>query len=389
MPSKSKSPIEDLSRKVALFIQEGKETEQVDFKREWHSENERLLHDILCFANTIHNHDCYIIIGVDDDGTVFGVEKDLNRKKQVEILDLLSNTSFAGDNAPQIAVDTIHVDGKEIDVLTIFNSFDVPFFLRRKVKNYTILKEEYIYIRNGDKNTATNRNATYREIEALWKKRFLLLLPPLEQIRNRLENALEWTEGEGGYFNNYKPEFQIILDYPEEERTFTGEYYVFSQTNPSYRYGELKILFNQTILKNFQFVTLDGGRYKTTTPTWDFIYDSDKSDLWNSKLGYKYFLKDSLDYQLQQFLYDPSDSEEMIAKKRFDKVVLYFLNNEERLTFNAYVLENQVIIERLIENAENQYFSVESDNELYRIGCLKNLRTGFALNQMLILFRKQ
>ena len=35
-----------------------------DFKREWHSNNADLLHDIICYANNLVNRDCYIIIGI-------------------------------------------------------------------------------------------------------------------------------------------------------------------------------------------------------------------------------------------------------------------------------------------------------------------------------------
>ncbi|WP_227551589.1 ATP-binding protein [Metabacillus sediminilitoris] len=43
------------------------------YKQVWHKDNERLLHDILCFANTVHDRDCYIMVGISDDGKVIGL----------------------------------------------------------------------------------------------------------------------------------------------------------------------------------------------------------------------------------------------------------------------------------------------------------------------------
>ncbi len=121
--------------KIKSLINSSQEGDHWDFKQAWHTKNERLLHDILCFANTVHNENCYIIIGVSDTGEVVGVSEE-NRRKQVDILDLLANTVFAGDNTPEVRVDTIRLNGKEIDVLTILNSFNVPFYLKSKCKRY-------------------------------------------------------------------------------------------------------------------------------------------------------------------------------------------------------------------------------------------------------------
>ena len=117
-----------LEERIKSLIKKKTEGEYWDFKQAWHKDNERLLHDILCFANTVHDNDCYLIIGVSDTGEIVGVNEE-NRRNQANILDLLSNTDFAGDNIPKVKLDTIKVEGKEIDVLTIFNSYNVPYYL--------------------------------------------------------------------------------------------------------------------------------------------------------------------------------------------------------------------------------------------------------------------
>ncbi|MEB6548862.1 ATP-binding protein [Heyndrickxia sporothermodurans] len=135
----------NLASKIYTLINKRAERDYWDFKQEWHKDNERLLHDILCFANTVHDRDSYLIIGVSDDGEIIGLNEK-NRIKQVTILDLLSNVVFAGDNTPEIKVETIRIDGKEIDILTVFNSYNVPFYLKKKSKRYHNIKEEYICI---------------------------------------------------------------------------------------------------------------------------------------------------------------------------------------------------------------------------------------------------
>ena len=51
-----------LESKITNLINKKSEGEYWDFKEKWHKDNERLLHDILCFANTVHDEDCYLII---------------------------------------------------------------------------------------------------------------------------------------------------------------------------------------------------------------------------------------------------------------------------------------------------------------------------------------
>ena len=77
--------------RIKKLIDSKSEGDYWDFKQKWHNENERLLHDILCFANTVHDRECYLIIGVSDSGEIVGVNEE-NRMKQVNVLDLLSNT---------------------------------------------------------------------------------------------------------------------------------------------------------------------------------------------------------------------------------------------------------------------------------------------------------
>ena len=64
------------------------ESEFIDYKEFWHSNNVKLLHDILSLANADSDNDRYLVFGVSDDQTRFpGVGKDPNRKRQQDIVE--------------------------------------------------------------------------------------------------------------------------------------------------------------------------------------------------------------------------------------------------------------------------------------------------------------
>lgn len=376
----------DIVTKIKKLIDSKSEGDYWDYKQEWYKDNERLLHDILCFANTVHDNDCYIIIGVSNDGEIVGINNE-NRMKQADVLDLLSNTVFAGDNIPEVRVDTIKIEGKEIDVITILNSYMVPYYLKTKCKRYNNIREGYIYTRIGDKNTPINQNATIQQIEMLWKKRLGLTKPPLTQIVNRLKNKSEWVESENTLYNIYRPEFKLVEEYNDDEYDKRkGEFYIYSQCNSQFSYETLKIMYNETILKEYQLVILDSGRYKTPVPEWGFI----KRDEWGikDKYTYKYYLKNSIVYKLQQFYFDIENEDNVYSKRRFDRVILYYENEEERLAFESYAESNQKIIDVYIGEANKEYFEIDTNNKLEIKSCKQRLSIGLALNKALREFRK-
>ena len=158
----NKSRLQEL---VLSLLEQGKEGEYWDFKQEWHEKIEDLLKDIICFANTVHSKDCYIIFGVADDLTVTGMKKD--RRKQADIIDALSKLKFAGDIYPKIELTTIDIDYKDVDILRIFDVEKTPIYLK---ENYGQMRPGCIYTRVGDKNTPDKGNADMTDIENLWRK---------------------------------------------------------------------------------------------------------------------------------------------------------------------------------------------------------------------------
>lgn len=363
-----------LEELVYAFLLKGKEGDCWDFKQEWHEDMPSLIKDIICFANTVHDEDCYLIFGVSDNLEIKGMQKE--RRKQADILDALSNLMFAGDIVPQISVDTIWYENQVLDILTIFNINSTPIYLK---KSYGKMYAGCIYLRYGDRNTPDNGNAEAHQIENLWRKRFGLTKPPLEYAFDRLQNKFEWKESDDYFYNIYKPELVLHSYFDSEKAHGADEFYVYSQTNEKCTYGMMDILSNGTVLYSHQLVWLDGGRLCVPVPEWGFI-DIDQCHV--DHISYKYYIRNSKIHRLQQFLYDSANAEQRWAWNRFLNVVLLFNSEEEHEEFEVYVNRH---IDQLHEEAASDksfdYITTESETktEQYK----KSLRYGKVANRML------
>ena len=364
---------------VKFFLREGKEGECWDFKQEWHESMASLIKDIICFANTVHDEDCYIIFGVADDLTITGMTKP--RKKQADVIDAISNLLFAGDTYPKIEVETITIDNTQIDVLKIFNIKNTPVYLK---KRYGEMNPGCIYLRTGDKNTPDNGNADISDIQNLWKKRFGLTKSQLEYIYDRLHNKLEWVENNNVFYNIYHPEYTITIT--DDEKDLQPEFYAYTMINRSTFYEELSIKYQNTVLKNYQLVVLDGGRLQIPIPEWGFICH-DKYGV-NSKYSYKFYVCGDDRYRLFRFLYDGKNSEQRFAFSRLQEVVVFYYSEEERVAFEAYIEENPELLNEKIKDI-TRFEKLNTENttktEVYK----ERLTVGLALNDILASWREK
>jgi len=375
--------MDELRLKIESLIESGVEGDYWDFKQEWHAETEKLIHDILCFANTVHHNDCYIIFGISNIGEYVSLE-DSKRRKQSDIIDCLYNIHFAGDNVPQISVETFDVDNRILDILIIHNSLKTPFYIKGTNKNHHKLVAGYIYTRNKDRNTPINQNASVEQIEMLWKKRFNLTQPVLKQIYNLIEHKHLWQQYEDSYYYIYNSDFVIV---EETDYDLKGkEFYVHTQYNPNVMYQNIRIMNRMTVLEEYQAVLLDSAVYKTPVPEWEFIhytYPSRKADI-----SYKYYLKDSLRYKLQLFYEDLTSYEACYSKKRYDRVIVYFSNEKERTDFEKYILQNFEMYKEYYETLDKEdEFYIDEENANAETAYKKELNDGLVLNKMLYEFR--
>ena len=369
---------EKLIKLVLELREKGKEGPYWDFKQEWHEDTGELIKDIICFTNTVHDKDCYLIFGVSNDLKIVGMTK--TRRKQADIIDTINNLSFATVHIPQISVETIDIYGKEIDVLTIYNTDKTPVYLKT---NYGKMLSGCIYTRTEDRNTPDNSNADEEQIEYLWKKRFGLTKPALQFIIEHLANKHEWTQTENEYYNIYHPEYVLRIQDEIEDR-YKEEFYGYVQENEKMSFEWLDVVANNTVLKKHYIAILDSGRLAIPEPEWGHIY---KDNDYRQAYPYKYYVENSDTFKILEFLYDPSCGEEFDALSRHMDVVLLYHSKEERALFENYVTARTQEIDLFIE-ANKSEISISTGSELKSETYSKLILTGTCLNQMLSEFRK-
>ena len=374
----SRLPITEL---ISYFLLQGKEGEFWDFKQEWHANNEDLLKDIICFANTIHDENCFTVFGIADDLSVTGMTR--TRRKQADILDALSSLVFAGDNQPTISVESVDYNGTLLDVLIIHNTDKTPLYLK---KPYGRMKQGCVYARIGDRNTPDNGNAEIDVIENLWRKRLGLTKTPLAYIFDALANKLEWADSENGYYHIYKPEFTIERE-AQDDITFkrgSDEFYSYAQTNQSTSYYMLDIKAKGTTLERQQIVNLDSGRLSIPVPEWGFInFDGNHRDV----VGFKYYVQGSHSETLLRFMYDPEDGEQRWAFRKFERITLFFSSDDEKDSFEKYVELHLGELKSRIE-ASDEFEYIATENETKTVEYKRSLRTAIELKAMLEEFRQ-
>ncbi|MDY6228038.1 MAG: ATP-binding protein [Clostridium sp.] len=379
---------QDLENIILSLINLKREGEYWDFKEKFYSNKANLVHDIICMANNRADRDTYIIFGVrDEDFEIVRIENDLNRKTQQQFIDVLKSKKFIGGIRPIIELRNLFIKNHEVDVLIIKNTNETPYYLveNYKEQNRTV-RAQYICTRVGDTNTNINKGADINQVEYLWRKRFLLDKPPLEQIKNKLRNKDEWVREDNTFYNRFNPEYRVELeddDYDKERL----EFYSFAMMNQSTRYGTIVIKCYETKLYSDQFVILDSGRYVTTVPNWEFIrFGNYKPDY---DYCFKYFLKDSINYVLHEFLAEENE-EALYASRRFSNVVLTFENKDEKDKYMNYILCNKSVFEELMQSElkKNTYEWIECTNQTAKKENIKRLITGKVLIEMYKSFRK-
>ena len=370
----------ELTDLVKLCISRGHEGDFWDFKQEWHKDMPALIKDIICFVNTVHSENCYLIFGISDDCRVVGMKQ--SRYELANIIDALSKLEFATIDVPEITLDTIVLDSIEVDVLTILNTDNTPIYLR---KPYGKMRPGCIYLRKGDRNTPDNSNALFGDIEMLWKKRFRLTKPPLEYIKNHLNNPLEWNETQDCYYNIFRPEYVLEHVYDESDRDLRAEFYAYAMTNEHVVYSSIVVKCSGTIVDNYQIVALDGGRYTTPTPEWGFLGKRLTEN--GPEFSYKYFLKDSFRYSLHSFMYHEENGEERYAHDDLMDIVLLFDSVDEKNEFERYV-EYHIQNLRDRVDAQNKYSYVRADSEAETRFIIHRLRIARVLQSILKEYRE-
>lgn len=335
-----------------------------DYKEKYHSNTAKLIHDIICLANNMDNKDAYLIFGVADNGEIKGISGDENRKNQADIIDMLRNQKFAGRIAPLVKLETILLLNKEIDVLVIFNSNLVPYYLEEQyTRGKSKILPGVIYTRRQDSNTPIDGIASIYEIEHLWRRRFGLDLLPFEKLRYFIKDKFSWENNSVGRYYKLQPEFTFVEVNDSEDRR-RNVFYAFTQMNESHYFQKYQFRYHQTILYESEMVVMDSGRYITSTPNLEVLdFDIEQHSAPNL-LSYNYYTRDSIEWDIHKFLFDSDNHEAVISNRRFLKVILIFDNESEKEEFNRYLRENLSHLDmEFIQNLQ----TINNDDRMYDI----------------------
>lgn len=286
------------------------EDDHHDFKKEWYhsGKKEELVKDIFSFVNTVHHDDCFLIIGVDDERQVTGVEHDENRMNQQNLIDFIRNLPISGDYNPRVEIEIVQYNEHEVDVIHIFDTSNVPVFLNKRWKQngpdagriYVkgAIKPQQVFVREGDVNTSRDTTASYHQVELLWKKHFRIDQPIQERYKYVLQDADNWSYYENdktGYLYNLNPDFNMVLI--DDDRTRNRvEAYSLNQFRTNISWGLLKLMFRQVIVAEIQVVWLDSAQFIVVAPDIGRIGNIDQEFYYNC------FTADSLRFAVQKFL---------------------------------------------------------------------------------------
>ena len=356
---------DQLDEIVRELIYLGVEGEYWDFKEkpyffEGQSKEEKnkkkndFLHDIICMANNLSNHDAYIIMGIQDKPVKITEFKQFSNKwTQENYQDFLQNLTWAGDMIPTVEFRTIN--NGDLDVLIIKKSNRVPYYI---TKNYGKVRENRIYVRKGSKNTAIDSQAEIGDIEKLFEFRFGLTPFPKERVINYITDHDHWIEMKGNYetrswYYEKFPEYTLeLVDDPQNDK-LKAPVYALIHPNARTTWQILRLKYHQTILLEFSSHYIDEYRGISVQPKYNFLKLFDRMDDMKFPSMYYYYLSDSVEINLMYLLKDllQQDGE---AWRRHLSLIPVFYDDVERNVIEEYIEENKSdIIDKIKKESEN------------------------------------
>ena len=354
--------IEDIVRE---FYYQETEGEYWDFKEkpyfyEGQSEKDKnkkkgdLLHDIICMANNMSNHDAYIIMGISDHPVeITGVKQFTKKWTQESYQDFLQNLSWAGNCVPSVELRSIN--NGNLEVLVVRKSNKVPFYL---TKRYNKVNENHIYVRKGAKNTAIDSQANIDDIEKLFKFRLGIIPFPKERVITYIDDTENWVKMKSSYesiswYYDPFPEFTIdLIDDPQNDELRTP---VYALIHPNARssWQILRLRYHQTILLEFTSHYIDEHRGFSVQPQFNLLKFSNGFEDIKLNSTYYYYLHDSIEIKLMYLLKKLLGKDDD-AWRRHLSLIPVFYSDDERKIIEKYIEENRTdILVEIKKESEN------------------------------------
>lgn len=364
-----------LAEEITSLINKKQEGGYWDFKLEWHDNKAELLHDIICLANNMENRDAYLVFGIKDETCeIIGINEDnkRNRLDTVGVVNFLRDKKFVGGIRPMARVETIDIEGKELDILIIENSHYTPFRLNKDFsheskndKGKTVgktVKANNVYTRIQDTNTPIDKTADPDKEEKLWRKRFHIDESAYNKAMYYLESPEDWEKSvsdlsdsyiaadelrypglklhrsfwDNSYYYRYAPEYSINFT---SDCSAVSDKHFLCLLFPNSRGTVMDVIVkasNQTVYKYF-YVNLDGARAKLICPRSDVIDFS--GNPFDRVFIMSYVVKGSFDYMVNKLLIEkqsPDDISHYI--KTWKDCVIQFESEYEKSEFKKYIV---------------------------------------------------
>lgn len=345
----SDSNLPTLVAKLALLKREG---EYWDFKREWHSNNADLLHDIICLANNPTGETGLLIIGIDEDAGFAPTvsEKGLGDRKNTQTLTNFLRDKQWSNGFPSVRVAQISIFGASVDVVLIAHEEDaVPYYLTKDYgSGKKTVRAGTIYARDADNNTPKNGVASSLAVERLWRRHFGLDKTPLERLPHLLKDPSKWkctlpVQPRGEEASGY---CYYCVDYPEFTYVRSPEpeldgYRYFMLASPFFRSPDWwigRFYYHQTMI--FEMPGAYSDKLWIPVPATSHLHASDAGSFDVEKAHYYgYYIKDSIErvammFELDESKEGPSASNEL---ERLDLLVPVFNDEQEREQFECWI----------------------------------------------------
>jgi hypothetical protein len=327
-----------------LIEENSAEAVHIDFKQEWYKNNSKLIHDILCLSNADYNGDRFLLLGVNNNAEIVGLNDSLNRKENASLFDLLRKSNF--NRLPDIDIYTLHVENADIDIIQIANTAHKPYFLLKdKSDNGTTVRAGgIVYSRNGSSNTPINSSASEIEIEKIWRERFGLDRTPFQRLKTYLLDFEGWTKtGENEWHYSQFPEFTIHAVSESIEDSYPPFWQRAATSSKSYALN-IGFFYHQTLLKTMPCSLYDEMHCFAPEP----LHKHTSIQLTDGITGCCFaYLADSFEFLFLQFL----------KKQTKDKLFTKNAPLKDRTQTNmpVFIIEHQQELEVFIKHLTNNF----------------------------------
>ncbi|WP_022826296.1 AlbA family DNA-binding domain-containing protein [Hymenobacter norwichensis] len=326
---------------IRRLIDSKREGEYWDFKVKHHENKADFLHDLICLANSLYQGNRYLIFGVDDPAkgaNIIGLQPgESGRKSQANYIDFIRNQTFAGGYRPEIELINLVLDGKDIDVLVIFDNPFKPYLLTEDyLDKGRKIKAQYVYTRVGDSNTPQNQSAELFQVEKMWRQRLGLDMLPVERMKHLLGKPEEWFKDLGNkhyaYHENF-PDYRIKFSEPKP----FWEPYSYFFTNKKSFLGTATFKLNSTTLFELEYIYLDEMRLMVPGPNVDYV------ELPSRELRYYFYDASSAEGRFLLFL---ADGRPVLESRGTTSPFLVFKNGSDQQEFNEFLIANATLFEQ-------------------------------------------